>query len=73
MEMRECKSDEIYKHNPFKSDRARISISWEEICLVRKSIDRQIQHFLVKCVKKTKNSGTNLRFRQSMPGTAAEK
>ena len=43
------------------------------ICLVRKSIDRQIQHFLVKCVKKTKNSGTNLRFRQSMPGTAAEK
>lgn len=45
----------------------------KEICLVRKSIDRQIQHFLVKCVKKTKNSGTNLRFRQSMPGTAAEK
>lgn len=43
------------------------------ICLVRKSVDRQIQHFLVKCVKKTKNSGTNLRFRQSMPGTAAEK
>jgi hypothetical protein len=42
-------------------------------CLVRKSVDRQIQHFLVKCVKKTKNSGTNLRFRQSMPGTAAEK
>ncbi|WP_290142507.1 nucleotide sugar dehydrogenase, partial [uncultured Duncaniella sp.] len=30
-------------------------------CLVRKSVDRQIQHFLVKCVKKTKNSGTNLR------------
>ncbi|NBH68184.1 TraL conjugative transposon family protein, partial [Phocaeicola sartorii] len=26
-------------------------------CLVRKSVDRQIQHFLVKCVKKTKNSG----------------
>ena len=44
-----------------------------EKCLVRKSVDRQIQHFLVKCVKKTKNSGTNLRFRQSMPGTAAEK
>jgi hypothetical protein len=43
------------------------------LCLVRKSVDRQIQHFLVKCVKKTKNSGTNLRFRQSMPGTAAEK
>jgi NSS family neurotransmitter:Na+ symporter len=43
------------------------------MCLVRKSVDRQIQHFLVKCVKKTKNSGTNLRFRQSMPGTAAEK
>jgi signal transduction histidine kinase/ligand-binding sensor domain-containing protein len=45
----------------------------EKRCLVRKSVDRQIQHFLVKCVKKTKNSGTNLRFRQSMPGTAAEK
>ena len=26
-------------------------------CLVRKSVDRQIQHFLVKCVKKTKILG----------------
>ena len=33
-------------------------------CLVRKSVDRQIQHFSVKCVKKSKNPGTNPRFPQ---------
>ena len=26
------------------------------LCLVRKSVDRQIQHFLVKCVKKSNYS-----------------
>ncbi len=64
----------VVRHYAKKGMRApRKGMGFMEMCLVRKSVDRQIQHFLVKCVKKTKNSGTNLRFRQSMPGTAAEK
>lgn len=55
--MRECKSDEIYKHNPFKSDRARISISWEEILILFNSLKYSLMelganYFAWKMVKK---------------------
>ncbi len=34
-----------------------LHIDYGIFCLVRKSVDCQIQHFLVKCVKKTKILG----------------
>ncbi len=47
----------VYQQYPEWNQQLIADFSKRKACLVRKSVDRQIQHFLVKCVKKTKITG----------------